>query len=133
MTQKNRERFSQELARVAERFSPEEASLSRADVKQLLESAGCDVTSLKKGLYESSKKLQIEQRKKLRKPPQYLNDVVDFLSPSDKTIDNPAIQVKRAESWLEGFVSCNLPVQPSVSVLRAYRRNKSYRKRFHNS
>jgi hypothetical protein len=123
MTRKDREKFFETVRQSAERFCPASSSMSTAEVREILGSAGCDTERLRQRLHESAKKLQIEQRLKNKKAPQYLQDVVDLTSAPEQGAHNPKIAADKAAKWIDGFMLSVPPTYRQVEVLRAYRKS----------
>lgn len=121
MTKKNREKFFATVRRNAESLVPQ--SMSAGEVREALEQAGCDTARLRQRLYESAKKLQIDQRIKGRKVPRYLDDLVDLTSPLESGAKNSEIALAKAERWIDGFMHPPVMDAGPINVMRAYRKS----------
>ena len=84
MSRKARERLLQQFREQVERFSPDEESLTRAEVQDALREAGSDPEELREWLNATAKRLANAQRAKGRPAPDYLEHVIDLSSPPDQ-------------------------------------------------
>ena len=121
MSRKARERLFQQFREQVERFSPDEESLTRAEVQDALREAGCDPEELREWLNATARRLANTQRAKGRRAPDYLQHAIDVSSPPDQLPRDEKAALQKAREWIKSMTSGPGVLSDDFEIVRAYR------------
>jgi|ERR1035437_10152622 paraquat-inducible protein B len=121
MSRKARERLLQQLREQVERFSPDEESLTRAEVQDALREAGSDPEELREWLNATARQLANTQRAKGRPAPDYLQQAIDLSSPPDQLPRDEKTALQKAREWIQSMTAGPGKLSDDVEIIRAYR------------
>lgn len=121
MSRKARERLVQQFREQVERFSPDEESLTRAEVQDALREAGSDPEELREWLNATAKRLANAQRAKGRPAPSYLQEAVDLSSPPDQLPRDEKTALQKTLEWIQSMTAGPGKLNDDFEIIRAYR------------
>jgi hypothetical protein len=105
MSKKGRERLIEQVTGAAQRFTPDEASMTRREVQEALKAAGCDPDALREQLNATSRALADAQRAKGRPAPEYLRQVIDMTGPPEVLPKEERSALQKAREWIQGLTA----------------------------
>ena len=121
MSRKARERLFQQFREQVERFSPDEESLTRAEVQDALREAGSDPEKLREWLNATARRLADAQRAKGRPAPEYLQQAIDLSSPPDQLPRDEKTALQKAREWFQSMTAGPGDVTGDFEIIREYR------------
>ena len=121
MSRKARERLLQQFREQVERFSPNEESLTRAEVQDALRAAGSDPEKLREWLNATARQLADAQRAKGRPAPDYLQEAIDLSGPPDQLPRDEKTALQKARDWFQSMTVGPGDLTDDFEIIRAYR------------
>ncbi len=122
MSRKARERLFRQFRETVQRFSPDDESLTRAEVQEALQEAGCDPDALRQWLNATARELANAQRAKGKLAPEYLQQVVDLTSAPEQLPKDERTAFQKAREWIESFMAGPGPLMGKLEIIRDLRR-----------
>jgi L-lysine 2,3-aminomutase len=111
----------QRLRELVGRFSPDEESLTRAEVQDVLREAGSDPEELREWLNATARRLANAQRAKDRPVPKYLLQAIDLSSPPDQLPKDEKAALQKAREWIQSMTVGSGKLSDDFEIIRAYR------------
>src|SRR5712692_8311417 len=120
MSRKARERLLQRLREQVESFSPDEESLTRAEVQDALREAGTDPEELRKWLNATARRLANAQRAKGRPAPDYLQQAIDLYCAPEQLPRDEKTALQKAREWIQSMTASSSKPSDDFEIIRAY-------------
>ena len=121
MSRKARERLLQRIREHAERLSPSDESLTRAEVQDALREAGSDPEALREWLHSAARTLAAAQRAKGKPGPDYLQEIIDLSGPADHLPSSEKTALQKAGEWIRSLRGAPGSLPPNAEIIRALR------------
>ena|ERR1035438_4317872 len=121
MSRKARERLLQQFREQAERFSPDEESMTRAEVQDALREAGSDPEKLREWLNAAARQIANAQRANGRPAPDYLQQAIDLSSPPDQLPRDEKTALQKAREWIRSMTAGPGDLRGDFEIIREYR------------
>jgi hypothetical protein len=121
MSRKARERLFELFRKNVERFSPDDESLTRAEVQDMLRAAGSDPDALREWLNTTARALANAQRAKGKPAPAYLQRAIDLSGPADELPRDEKMALQKAREWIRSLTSGPGVLTDDLEIIREYR------------
>jgi hypothetical protein len=121
MSRKARERLFKQFREDVERFSPNDESLTRGEVQDMLRAAGTDPDALREWLNTTARALANARRAEGKVSPEYLLHAIDLSSPADKLPRDEKTALQKAREWIRSLTEGPGVLTDDLEIIRAYR------------
>lgn len=121
MSRKARERLEQQFHEHVKHFSPDDESLTRAEVQDALRQAGCDPEALRERLNNMARALANAQRAKGKPAPEYLREAIDLSAGPEDLPRDEKTALQKAKDWIQSLTAGPGALTDDLQIIRAYR------------
>ena len=121
MSRKARERLFKQFRENVERFSPDDESLTRGEVQDMLRASGTDPDALREWFNTTVRALANARRAEGKVSPEYLLHAIALSSPAEELPRDEKAALQKAREWIRSLTAGPGVLPDDLQVIRAYR------------